>query len=247
MPVAGITLVTGFFMARWIQRHTDQEYTAQDAAEAEEPENTASGRRSAVAFITVLLVLAVFGVVMKAGYTYALVVMVVATAVTGLAGGRQPQAILQWVYQGASRLIWLFMLFWMLDPMLTLIEKTGAFQAIFNALKPVMPHLGPVAFLLMIVLVGYVHAVPGAAVAQVVLINKLFGPVGAALGVPPAAWAVSLLGTSQIDQLGPYPTADMVGQMGLARSRDLRMMLFNGWAIMGVNTLMFVLLFWFTV
>ena len=97
--------------------------------------------------------------------------------------------------------------------------------------------------LLLVVLLGYVHAVPGAAVAQVVLINKLFGPLVTSLGVPPAAWAVSLLGTAQIDQLGPYPTADMMGQMGLARSSDLRMMLFNGWAIMVANTAGFLVLF----
>lgn len=54
---------------------------------------------------------------------------------------------------------------------------------------------------------------------------------------------MALLGTAQIDQLGPYPTADMMGQMGLARSSDLRMMLFNGWAIMAVNTVGFMVLF----
>lgn len=35
----------------------------------------------------------------------------------------------------------------------------------------------------------------------------------------------------------------MIGQMGLARSSNLRMMLFNGWAIMGANLVLFAVLF----
>ncbi|MDL4775785.1 MULTISPECIES: TRAP transporter large permease subunit [Thermomonosporaceae] len=244
LPVGAVTIITGFFMARWIQKHTDQEYTAADAAEgAADAAPSAAGRRAAMTFVGVLVALAVYGVWMKAGYSYALVVMVVTAAATGLAGRLGPKATTEAVYAGASRLIWLFMLFWLLDPLLTLVEKTGAFATIFDALKPVMPEVGPFVFLLLVVGIGYVHAVPGAAVAQVVLINKLFSPLVASLGIPPAAWSVALLGTAQIDQLGPYPTADMMGQMGLARSSDLRMMLFNGWAIMAVNTVGFMVLF----
>jgi hypothetical protein len=80
-------------------------------------------------------------------------------------------------------------------------------------------------------------------VAQVVLVNKLFGPIAAALGIAPGVWAVAMLGVSQIDQLGPLPGADMIGQMGLARSSSLRMMLFNGWAIIVTNTALFAVLF----
>jgi hypothetical protein len=35
----------------------------------------------------------------------------------------------------------------------------------------------------------------------------------------------------------------MFGQMGLARSTQLKYMLYNGWAVMAVNLLMFVGLF----
>lgn len=245
LPVGAITIVTGFFMARWIQKHTDQEYAPEDAARDDDADAAPNkrGQWAALAFIGVLVALAVYGVWVKAGYSYALVVMVVTAAATGLAGGLGAKGTAEAVYAGAARLIWLFMLFWLLDPLLTLVQKTGAFDTIFEHLKGVMPDVGPYVFLLLVVLLGYVHAVPGAAVAQVVLINKLFGPLVTSLGVPPAAWAVSLLGTAQIDQLGPYPTADMMGQMGLARSSDLRMMLFNGWAIMVANTAGFLVLF----
>jgi TRAP-type C4-dicarboxylate transport system permease large subunit len=243
LPVAAVTIVTGFFMAHWIQRHTDQEYTAADAADTSAETDRPGARRAALALAVVLLALAIYGIAEKAAYSYALVVMVVTAVATGLAGGLAPKRILETMYAGAARLIWLFLLFWLLDPMLTLIGKTGAFDAVFADLKPVLSHAGPWVFLMLIVFLGYLHAVPGAAVAQVVLVNKLFGPIVAALGIAPGVWAVALLGVSQIDQLGPLPGADMIGQMGLARSASLRMMLFNGWAIIVTNTALFAVLF----
>ncbi|MCW2948204.1 MAG: Citrate transporter [Actinoallomurus sp.] len=244
LPVAAVTMVTGFFMARWIQRHTDQEYTAADAAETEPQTGDGAARRAALVFALVLLALAIYGVVEKATYSYALIVMIVTAAATGLAGGLAPKKVLEAVYAGAARLIWLFLLFWMLDPMLALIDKTGAFETVFADLKPILPDVGPWLFLMLIVFLGYMQAVPGAAVAQVVVVNKLFGPVAAALGIAPGVWAVALVGTSQVDQLGPLPGADMIGQMGLARSSSLRLMLFNGWAIITANTALFAMLFW---
>ncbi|WP_329236731.1 TRAP transporter large permease subunit [Actinoallomurus sp. NBC_01490] len=243
LPVAAVTIVTGFFMAHWIQRHTDQEYTAADAADTTAETERPGARRAALALAIVLLALAIYGIAEKATYSYALVVMVVTAIATGLAGGLAPKRILDAMYTGAARLIWLFLLFWLLDPMLTLIGKTGAFDAVFADLKPVLSHAGPWVFLMLIVFLGYLHAVPGAAVAQVVLVNKLFGPIAAALGIAPGVWAVAMLGVSQIDQLGPLPGADMIGQMGLARSSSLRMMLFNGWAIIVTNTALFAVLF----
>lgn len=244
LPVALVTIVTGFFMARWIQKRVDSEYSAADAGGDTETGDSGNARRSAAVFVGVLLAMTVFGIVAKAGYSYALVVMVVTAALTGIAGGKSPKQTLEAIYAGAGRFIWLFILFWLLDPLLTLIGKTGTYDAVFNALKPILPTLSPWLFLVLIVGIGYLHAVPGAAVAQVVLINKLFAPVVASLGIPPTVWAVALLGTSQIDQLGPFPGADMIGQMGLARSNNLKMMLVNGWVIMSTNTVLFFIMFW---
>ena len=66
--------------------------------------------------------------------------------------------------------------------------------------------------------------------------------MAAQLGIPPVAWAASLLGGSQIDWFGPLPNADMIGQMGLARSSNLRMQLFNGWTVMAGTLILFSIL-----
>lgn len=96
---------------------------------------------------------------------------------------------------------------------------------------------------MLIVAFNVVGHIPGAAVAQMTFTAKIFGPVLAAAGVGPAATAAVILGSSQIDWFGPFPSSDMFGQMGLARSTQLKYMLYNGWAVMIINLLMFAGLF----
>lgn len=45
-----------------------------------------------------------------------------------------------------------------------------------------------------------------------------------------------LLSGWQVDQHGPVPGADMIGQMGLARSNNLRLMLYHGGAVLTTGT-----------
>ncbi|MGH3096243.1 MAG: Na+/H+ antiporter NhaC family protein [Streptosporangiales bacterium] len=247
LPMAAVTGLTGFAMARWLQRRATAEYDAADvqlAEEAQQGTRDAGGapRRATWAFVVSLAALTVLGVALQAGYSYALIVMMVTALVTGLAGGLSPVRIAQAVYTGASKLLWLFMLFWLFNPLLELVDKTGAYQSLLHSSQPVLTTVGTFGFCILALMIGWV-GVAGAAVAQVVLMDKLFAPIVASLGIPPTAWAAVLLGSSQIDWFGPFPNADMVGQMGLARSNNLRLMMFNGWAIMLANTALFAVLF----
>ena len=56
------------------------------------------------------------------------------------------------------------------------------------------------------------------------------------------AWSLILLASSQIDWFGPFPGPDMVANMGLARSPSLRLVLYNGWAIMTANVVLLLVL-----
>ncbi|SYH43677.1 citrate transporter family protein [Klebsiella pneumoniae] len=84
---------------------------------------------------------------------------------------------------------------------------------------------------------------PGAAVAQMTFTHKIFGPMLMAAGVPPQGTTAVLLASSQVDWFGPFPSSDMFGQMGLAQSTHLKYMLYNGWAIVVANIILFALLF----
>ncbi len=243
LPMAVVTWVTGFFMVRWIQRRTEG-VAAYEESDLIKEEHTLGdeARRGTWAFVLTLLVLIVYGVAIKAGYSYAILAMLVTSFITGLAARRSLVQILQAIYTGASRLIWLFFLFWLFNPLVTLVGQTKAYDALLEALKPLLSVVGGYGFAVLATLVGWL-GVSGAAVAQVVLMNEVFGPTVQQVALPALAWVAVLLASSQIDWFGPFPNADMIGQMGLARSNNLRMQLYNGWAIMAANAVLFLILF----
>ena len=242
VPMAIVTWATGFYMARWIQRRTEgtQAYEESDLIK-EEHTLGPEARRGTMAFVLTLLLMLVYGIYIKAGFSYALLVMMVTSFTTGLAGKLGPVRILQAIYAGASRLIWLFLLFWLFNPILVLVDQTKAYQALVDWGKPFLGMIGAYSFSLIAILIGWV-GVSGAAVAQVVLMNQVFGPIVQQLGISAAAWVAVLLASSQLDWFGPFPNADMIGQMGLARSKDLRHQLYNGWAIMAMNLVLYLIL-----
>ena len=73
--------------------------------------------------------------------------------------------------------------------------------------------------------------------------KKIFGPILLTQGVTPEGLTAVLLASSQVDWFGPFPSSDMFGQMGLARSTSLKYMLYGGWAIVIANIVMFAILF----
>lgn len=248
LPMGVTTCLVGFFMARWIHRRTEitDPYTPEDIGEpAEHAENVrpdAKANAAAWGFVLTILAFTVLGIAISAGYTYAIIVMIATALVTSVLGKLPAERALTTFSQGAASLVWLFFLFWMFNPLLVLVEESGAYDTLMDSLTPTLQTVGPWGFLVLSLMIGWL-AVPGAAVAQVTLINDLLWPLGSSLGIPPTAWAASLLGGSQIDWFGPLPNADMVGQMGLARSSNLKMMLYNGWAVMAANLVVFAIMF----
>lgn len=72
--------------------------------------------------------------------------------------------------------------------------------------------------------------------------HKIFGPMLMAAGVPPQGTTAVLLASSR-GLVRAVSSSDMFGQMGLAQSTHLKYMLYNGWAIVVANIILFALLF----
>lgn len=120
----------------------------------------------------------------------------------------------------------MFFMFVLYDPFMKYITLSGAFDAIAELMSPIMNLVGAMGFMLASTAIG-IFGVAGAAVAQAKVMDDMFKPFLTTLGISPATWALVLLVGSQITSFA-YPTGDMVGQMGLARSSSLKPMLKNG-------------------
>ena len=238
IPVSLIMWVTTFLWAGVVQKRYRgrNAYEAADGTEASaHPAEPRVASRAAVVFLVSMVVLVVYGILIEGGSTFVLPIMGITAFLTGIAGGLGVTEIIESVCEGAKNLVWLFFFFVLLDPFINFISAAGAFEAISQILAPYVQESSRAAFVAMTTLVG-VFGVPGAAVAQAEVLNKMFLTLAQSMNIPMTVWVIVLLVGSQMTSFA-IPEGDMQGQMGLARSDDLKSVLCNGWLIVLFTTL----------
>ena len=246
LPMSLVTLLAGWFMSNKIQQWNvgklkyDDDVIDKNKTDVSDDKR---GKRSALVFFLTIVVMAVIGVIVQAGFSFAIFVMLTVATLTGLSGGLAPIAILDAMYKGCGRLVWMFLLYWLYNPVLVLVDKLSAYQALLNDVTPYLQGFSAAWLCFFIFLFNIIGHVPGAAVAQMTFTKKIFGPILLTQGVTPEGLTAVLLASSQVDWFGPFPSSDMFGQMGLARSTSLKYMLYGGWAIVIANIVMFAILF----
>lgn len=132
LPMSAVTLLAGWLMAGRIQKMTEGKlrYEVDLAEKTQEQASAAVSKRrklSALAFAATIIVMAVVGVVIKAGFSFAIIVMLLVALITGLVGGLRPTQILQALYHGCGRLVWMFILYWLYNPILELMDGLHAY------------------------------------------------------------------------------------------------------------------------
>jgi Na+/H+ antiporter NhaC len=162
----------------------------------------------------------VYGITLQSGASYAILVIVLASVITGLVGKLKPNDLIDTFIKGASRMMWLFIMFILFNPFIEFIDKAGSFKALVSLLKPLLKSQNKVIFSIVTALTG-IFGVGGAATADNIVMNNMFKIIVKDLGVSPSLWALILLVSGQITSFA-YPEADMIGQMGLARSKDMK-------------------------
>lgn len=228
LPVAILVLLSTYYTGRKVQKQYEgvETYSQEDLNINEDFTATSETSRATLVFTLVMIGMLVYGIFAKAGAAYAVLVMLVVAFSTGLAAGKSLMEIIQSLIKGSTRMFWLFFMFVLYDPFLNFVTMTGAFEKLGELLKPLIEVSGDIGFIIISTLVG-VFGVSGAAVAQSVVLNDLFKNIVADINLPMTIWATVLLIGSQITSFA-YPTGDMIGQMGLARSKDLKSMIRNG-------------------
>ncbi len=231
IPLAIIVWVGTYYTAVWIQKRTEGKvsYNEEDIAGTKDFELTPEIKRATFAFLGTMAAMLVYGIAMKAGVSYAILVMLFAALITGKAAGMKFVDILATVIKGSSKFYWMFFMFILFDPFLNFVTESGAFTALADYMKPLVDMGGKVMFLMVATLIG-VFGISGAGVAQAKVIHDLFLPTVAALSIDMGIWSLVVLVGCQITFFC-FPTVDNVGSMGLARSTDLKSILLSGWVI----------------
>lgn len=231
MPVAALVLVSTYYTGKKVQKQYEgiEMYSTEDMDKDVEFVSTPEINKATMVFALVMIGMLAYGIYAKAGAAYAIVVMLTVAFTTGLAAGRNMMDIIGSLTKGATRMFWLFFMFVLYDPFLKFVTMTGAFTTLGDMLKPLIEVSGDIGFIIISTLVG-IFGVSGAAVAQSVVLNDLFKNIVVDINLPMTIWGTVLLIGSQITSFA-YPTGDMIGQMGLARSKDLKSMIRNGMTI----------------
>lgn len=247
-PLAILSIVLGLFVVPWMQRRTEKTgdfYTTADVGgAAEESERPRTAGRATAVFFAVLAVTVAYATATNAGTAFPLLALPLLGVATGLAAGLGSTRITELLYRGASKLISIFLLFWLLAALFLLIEQLAPFEVIIDVFGAELAGSSAFVFALLIAMLGWV-GVPGATAAQVVLLDEVFGGLAANIGVSAGAWVIVLLFASKADTYGPFPNGNMIGAMGLARSSNLKNMLITGWALLIPACAMYVIMLYF--
>ena len=189
-------------------------------------------------FLICMTLLVAYGIINKGGASYAIMVMLITALATGLAGGLSLGKVFDSVMEGCGRMMWLFFIFLLFDPFLGFVEQSGAFEALGEILQPYMETGGKLSFTFFSSMVG-IFGVNGAAVAQALMIDKLFRSLAESMKISMYLWALIVMVGHQLTSFA-YPGADMIGEMGLAQSSDLKSMLKVGYAIIITSMILVV-------
>ncbi|MDA3624681.1 permease [Saccharopolyspora sp. WRP15-2] len=235
-PLAVACFAAGFALVRWNLRHpvdADDYYGEEDEADSS-AEIPAHARASTVAFLVAFVAIVAYAVIAGPGTAFAALALLVMAAVAGFAGRLKATELLTALYEGCGRLFNFLLMFWLLGALFLIIEEINPYEVLMAQWGGNLQALGTFAFLIIVGLIGWL-GIQGASAAQVVLVDKIFGPTAAALGVPVPAWSVVLLASAQADTYGPAPGVNMIAPVGMARSTALKRVLYSSWILLFVS------------
>ncbi|MGY0488615.1 Na+/H+ antiporter NhaC family protein [Streptomyces sp. WG-D5] len=233
-PLALLSLALAAVVVPWVQRSSAARgdfYRADEITDTGAGAATPRTRRATWAFTVTLVVTVGYATATRAGTTFPLLALPLMALVTVVAAGLSPRRAGRALLVGARRMLPMLALFWMLAALFGFIDLLKPYDVVLDTFGPELRHMSALPFALAVAALGWV-GVPGATAAQVILIGEVFGPLGAELGIGPAAWVIVLLWASKADTYGPLPNANMVGAMGLARADRLPYLLGTGWALL---------------
>ncbi|HBN81388.1 MAG TPA: C4-dicarboxylate ABC transporter permease, partial [Ruminococcaceae bacterium] len=198
-------------------------------------------RLTTISFLVAFVVLVVYGILTKQGTSYALLVMIVLSAVVGIVGRMDIDHVVDSLCAGIATQAKMFVVFVTIDVLLNLVTLGGGFDALSNLLGSVAGDNATAVMLIASVVGGF--GIEAAAVAEIKIIAEMFGAAAVSAGLPMSMFAIAILSATRLTG-SVYPTTNMVGQLGIAQCDNTKEMLQANW-IATASVVVFVLVWAF--
>jgi len=225
LPISLVTIVTTWIMAGKLQKQYANEIYSFNVDEKQFTPNRQQNITTLI-FILGFIFCVCYGFISHAKTSYVIFVMLFLTLLTGLCGGLSLNKIVTLIVSGMQKNLNLFVMFVLLDPMLSLIQQAGGFNALTKLLAPLV-HLGGKQILPIVTGLTGAFGMPAASAAVIQLLSKLFSPAALSLNLSATTFAFSMLLATRITNFA-YPGPNMFAAMGFAESTNLKAMIRNG-------------------
>lgn len=188
---------------------------------------TKEQKRTTILFLLTFALLVGYGIVTKQGTNYAMVVMLILSLVVSISSKLEIDSAINTFVEGASKMTNMFLVFILFQVMFSMIDLGGGFTALGNLLSNLVSGGGKAAVIIMASLVGG-FGIEAAAVAEINIVNKMFIGLVTSVHLPMEIWATAILAATRITG-SVYPTANLAGQLGIARCTNMKVVLKACW------------------
>ena len=230
IPFSLVWILATIFASNRVQkkyREIEKYELTDDMVDIDKIEINKNEKITTILFIISFILLVGYGVVTGQGTNYAITVMLVLSAVLIISSRMEIDSAIDTFVDGASKMVNMFFIFIFFEVMFTLINLGGGFEALGNLLTNLISGGGKAIVLILASLVGG-FGIEAAAVAEITLVHEMFIDLVKSVNLPMEIWATALLAATRITG-SVYPTANLAGQMGIARSTNMKEVLKVCW------------------
>lgn len=238
IPIALVTIVVTWVMASRLQVQYAHETFPHDATE-ERFVPTPRQNMATIVFILAFIACVAYGLIFQAKTSYVIFVMLFLSLLTGTVGGLRIGKVFQLLVEGMKKNFHLFFIFFLLGPMLDLVQKAGGFDALMKLFIP-LEHFGGKIVLSILIGITGAFGMPAASAAVIKMLHEMFSPVALEMNLSIITFAFSMLLATRITNFA-IPGANMFAAMGFAESQNVKAMIKNGLTVTAVQILFLVI------
>jgi uncharacterized ion transporter superfamily protein YfcC len=188
---------------------------------------TKEEKRTTFLFVISFIALVAYGILSKLGTSYAIIVMLILSVIIALSSKMGIDEAIDEFVDGASKMTNMFLVFIFFEAMFMMIGLGGGFEALGNLLTGLVSGGGRAIVVIIASLVGG-FGIEAAAVAEINIVHEMFIDLVNNVNLPMEIWATALLAATRITG-SLYPTANLAGQLGIARCNNMKEVLKASW------------------